>query len=303
MISFSLALLLLSAAPASQEDATRKAKAAFESASKFYKSARYADAVKKFEEAYSLKPHPSIFFNIGKCHEQLGDPARALRNYRDYLRLSPNAPDVSAVSDSIATLERRLKDKGVQQLLVLAEPREARIEIDGKDLGVSPASVELPAGSHKMVVRAEGFETVEKSFVMSTAHVDQQEVTLQVAAVAKNESKPTVSDAPKTDERTLIPNEKPTENGLTALESAPKKKPRVFTWVTAGLAAAAGGTGAIFGVMNLNTQKALGTPAPGRDVNALNEQLKQQATVANACFIGAGVAGAAAIVLFFVEGN
>src|SRR5688572_2990206 len=75
------------------DDDTQAAKKYFQWAQSLYKQARYAEAISKFEEAYRLKPHPTIFFNIGRCYEQLGDISKALKNYREYLRIVPDAKD------------------------------------------------------------------------------------------------------------------------------------------------------------------------------------------------------------------
>ena len=183
--------------PAKTAENPAKAKELFNAGKKLYDQGKYADAVMKFEEAYRARAHPIIFFNIGKCYELIGETGKgetgkSLRAYRDYLRALPEASDKAVVEDSIANLERRLKDRGLQQVTVFAEPPTARIEIDGKNLGTSPASTELAPGPHKLVVRADNFETVERSFTMSA--VRSQELTVNLkpgTGVAAS------SDAPK----------------------------------------------------------------------------------------------------------
>ena len=170
-------------AAAPQEDpSTVQARELFQWGQRLYKQARYAEAIAKFEEAYAVRPHPVIYFNIGRCYEQLGETAKALRAYRDYLRLAPDAKDRETVADAMVNLERRLREKGVQQLMVFADPPNARIEVDGKDLGTSPASVELVAGNHTLAVRAEGHDTVERAFVMTTARATEMTIALRPSA-------------------------------------------------------------------------------------------------------------------------
>src|SRR4051812_44887339 len=130
-----LVLIALSAAPTpAPADNAQKAKEVFTAGKKLYDQAKYAEAVKRFEQAYALKPHPVIFFNIGKCYELLGDSAKAMRAYRDYLRLLPEANDRQAVTDAVTNLERKLRDRGVQQLMIFTDPPNAQIQVDGKDL-------------------------------------------------------------------------------------------------------------------------------------------------------------------------
>lgn len=294
------------AAPAAADDATR-AKELFKTAQRLYKEARYADAIAKFEEAYVLKPSPVIIYNIGKCHEQLGDVPKAMRSYRDYLRLSPDAKDRDTVSDAIANLERRLKEKGLQQLLVFADPPTALIEVDGKLLGNSPASIELTAGNHKLVVKADGYEPTERAFVMQTARATEMTINLRKAEAPT----PPVADAPRKDEPkkdepkavALTPSEDPGSKPAVTKAAEPEKKGgRVFTWVAAGVAVASAGAGVGLGVVAQNT--AANVPnAPVGQAPMQAQQAQSLALGANIAYGAAGAAAVAAIILFFVEGR
>ena len=291
--------------PAAANDPVARAKELFQRAQKLYAQARYAEAITQFEEAYLLKPHPVISFNIGKCWEQLGETAKALRAYRDYLRLSPNATDKDTVSDAIANLERRLKEKGVQQLMVFADPANATITVDGKVLGSSPASVELAAGNHTLSVKAEGFEPVERSFVMSTQRATEMTITLR----------PVVKDAPTVEATTTAPAGEKTAT-ITPAETAAAGQPisltdqphpprrRMFTWVAAGLAVVGAGSGIALGVMSRAASAEL--LAEKRDTAQADMIVSRASTFALGANIGYGVAAGMAVlavVLFFLEGR
>ncbi|MHB8878490.1 MAG: tetratricopeptide repeat protein [Myxococcaceae bacterium] len=79
----------------------------FRAAEASFREGRLREAVAEFEAAYRARPHPSLFFNIAKCHEQLGEVGAALRNYREYLRQLPEAKDRELVTRSIEDLSRR----------------------------------------------------------------------------------------------------------------------------------------------------------------------------------------------------
>lgn len=113
------------AAAAPVDQATKDAKRAFETAQKAYKQKKYADAISSFENAYRLKPHPVIRFNIARCYEQLNDAPNALKFYRTFLFEQPDSADREEVLKAIPVLERKLGAKNLQQLMVLAEPRDA----------------------------------------------------------------------------------------------------------------------------------------------------------------------------------
>lgn len=292
-------------APPAADAATTQAKEAFLTGQRFYKEARYADAIAKFEEAYALKPSPVLFYNIGRCHEQLGDVPKALRSYRDYLRMAPDAKDKDTVNDAIANLERRLKEKGLQQLLVFADPPNATIEVDGKVLGNSPASVELSAGNHRLVVKADGFEPADRSFVMQTARAT--EMTINLRPVAKG-TEPAV-DAPKKDEpkvATLTPSRDVTSTGPTDVKQTAepvRKKGRLWTWVAGGAAVASAGAGVGLGVASQSAADKTNMPPMGLTPRQQADAAQGLATGANVAYGVAGAAAVTAVVLFFLEGR
>jgi hypothetical protein len=292
------------AAPEESGD-VKKAKELFQWGQKLYKSARYAEAIAKFEEAYSVRPHPVIYFNIGKCYEQLGETAKALRSYRDYLRLAPDAKDKETVSDAIANLERRLREKGMQQLMVFADPPNAHISVDGKELGTSPASVELIAGNHTLTVTAEGFEKVERSFVMQTTRATEMTISLRPAGAPVKEP-PVASDAPKVEPKktdVVTPPPMPPPVVVAPVEA---KKGRLWTYVAGGVAVAGLGTGIGLGLgANGAAAKFVsppnGTPHDPATVQAEYNSVRGMAVGADVAYGVAGAALATAVVLFFLE--
>ena len=283
----------------------QKAKDLFGAGQKFYKAGQYKEAIAKFEEAYAVRPHPVIFYNVAKSYEQLGETGKAMRAFRDYLRLQPDAKDKEAVNDEIANLERRLKEKGQQQMLVFTDPATAHVEIDGKDLGTSPASAELTAGAHKISVRAPGFEPVERSFNMSISRAQEMTINLKPGATPPI---PTASDAPKkeppTSTATLTPGVtdslKPEANVKQA--KAPAKKGRVWTWVAAGVAVGAAGGGVTMGVISSNAATELhARPHQQQEAQNLYNTASGLSTGANIAYGVAAGAAVAAVILFFVE--
>jgi hypothetical protein len=296
-----ISLSFLAAAPiqgtSTQDETTVKAKAAFELGTALYKQGKYAEAVLKFQETYALKPHPTVMYNIGRCRERLEEIPRALTAYREYLRIAPDASDASAVTAAIERIEKRFSEKGVQLFQVTANPENAKIEVDGTYLGTSPAAIQLPAGNHRLVVKLPGYETETKSFVVTATRSIEMNIVLRKEGAV---------DVPKV-QNELVPSEKKPDISVGVekpIEVA--KKPKVAAWVTAGLAVLAGGTGVAFGVMSdTNGRQLRGEIArePLPTNFTLQKDMSRNATIANASFVTAGVAGIASVILFFVEGN
>jgi tetratricopeptide (TPR) repeat protein len=302
MIIALLIASLLTAAPTKVELKTApenadlaRAKELVQWGQKLYKQARYAEAIVKFEEAYLARPSPVITYNIGKCYEQLGETAKAMRAYRDYLRLSPNATDRETVSDAITNLERRLREKGLQQLMVFADPSSARISVDGKELGQSPVSIELIAGNHTLSVAAEGHETVDRAFVMQLARATEMTIALRPL--------PPVADVPRATETTTAARQAtPDVLPGPAITATVEKKARVWTWVAGGVGVAAVGAGVGFGLVSANKATEHNTVVRGPDGAAeLRRDSQAMATAANISYAVAGVAAVTAIILFIVE--
>lgn len=299
MKSLFLCLALASsalAAPAAPEANTEKARTAFSAAQTLYQAGRFAEALTKFQEAQALKPHPVIIFNIARCHEQLGALPQALAAYREYLRLSPDATDRDAVKTSIASLEKRVPQ--TQQLVVSVEPATAVVKVDGKKVGSSPATIELPPGEHALEVSAEGYEPFKRSFTMSAQRPLEMNVSLSakvvVAAVA-------VVDAPtRTPE--LTPLDAPPMPPLVSQPDEPRRT-RTFTWIAGGTAIASGAVATGLGIAANATANDLrsGQVRQTTQLDGIATQAQGLATGANVAWVVAGTAAVTAIVLFFVE--
>ena len=70
-----------------------------------YLGGNFAAAAKLFEEGYKASPYSAFLFNAGVCYQKLNDFEHALRQFREYLRVDPQAPDVKKVRKRIKALE------------------------------------------------------------------------------------------------------------------------------------------------------------------------------------------------------
>lgn len=247
------AVVLLSAA--APEDVA-KAKQVFSAGQKLYKLKQYAEAIEKFEEAYRLKPHAVITFNLARCYEALGDVPKALRSYRAYLAAQPDATDKELVAQTISRLEDRSKSATV--VLVNTAPSGAAVTIDGRNHGLSPATIELPAGSHTVTVAKAGFESIERAFVMADKSV---ELSFPLKALA-----------------TLVPTAQPIRPAAVAPLTAAAVAPlRGKAWVpaVAGGALLVGG-GIFYGLAKgAEGQLRRGDPSVDPDALVVRGQLQQ----------------------------
>ncbi|HVP11483.1 MAG TPA: tetratricopeptide repeat protein [Phycisphaerae bacterium] len=71
--------------------------AAYEKGVELADKGQYAHAMQFFEQALTLMPSSvEALFNLGACHEAIGDPLRAINIYRRVLEIDPDDPDCYA---------------------------------------------------------------------------------------------------------------------------------------------------------------------------------------------------------------
>jgi len=70
-----------------------------------YVTGNYAGAAQVFEAGYAAYPYSAFLFNAGVCYQKQNDVDRALANFKEYVKVDPNAPDLEKVNQRIATLE------------------------------------------------------------------------------------------------------------------------------------------------------------------------------------------------------
>lgn len=89
----------LAASPAmagpSVEQLSQQAETAFQ-------AGRFAEALVAFEALYALDPQPELLFAMGRCHQQLGDCARATDRFRAFLATGPEPAAREAAEARVA---------------------------------------------------------------------------------------------------------------------------------------------------------------------------------------------------------
>jgi tetratricopeptide (TPR) repeat protein len=279
ILSLVVPLLLASPAAHADGDATAQAKQAFTAAVQAYREARYKDAIDLFRKAHALDPHADLIFNVGQAYEKLGDVANALRSYREYLRLEPQARDRAAVDASIRNLEARLRDRGVQQVTVLSTPPGAVLVLDGKVTGETPWTGEIATGHHTALVRATGYAEATTEFSLSDRAVDL-DFALGQNGKTVVVREPTGPDKPKDGPPPLPPD-------------APKRG--VAPWTFAALGVGVAGLGAALG-LEMARRSAESTATTDHTQIGYQNALSNMSTfqTASRVLVGVGAAATAA---------
>lgn len=130
----------------------RRAQARYEQGVTAYEAGRFQVAIGFFREADDLAPTAQLSYNIAQAYEKLGDVARALEYYREYLRREPQPDRVSEVQGRVVEIQDLLQSHGLQQLTVQSVPSGATLSIDGQPVGITPWTGELAPGRYLLRV-------------------------------------------------------------------------------------------------------------------------------------------------------
>lgn len=168
-------------APTAEE--VERARTFFNAGAQAYAAARYADAVRSFEQAYALAPRSSLVFALAQAERKeyyaTNDPRllrRALSHYVEYLDQVKSGGRRAEAIEARAELEARLSrldpqqaeptaappDKRAPRLTVYSPTPGARVSVDGGALEELPYFGDLAPGRHKVRVVAEGFYDAEQ---------------------------------------------------------------------------------------------------------------------------------------------
>jgi hypothetical protein len=97
-------------APAASGDdaAMAQAKQHFETGRNAYNAGDYVTAIREFKAAEQLRPSPILDYNIGLANEKLGKRRVALKYYKRYLEVQPNASNKAEVEQKVSALEAEI---------------------------------------------------------------------------------------------------------------------------------------------------------------------------------------------------
>jgi tetratricopeptide (TPR) repeat protein len=160
-----------------------------------YSAARFEEAVSEFLAADRLAPRAALSYNIARAYDKLGDVAKALRFYRDYLRRAPQASNAAETRTRMHELETALAAKGLQQVSVRSEPSGAELRIDERVVGTTPWAGELAPGTHRLTVNLEGYSELSRAFELPALESLDVELRLDApAAPAPSAPVPSASE-------------------------------------------------------------------------------------------------------------
>jgi hypothetical protein len=228
------------AAPKADKKTREAARKAYTDGEKAYAKGDYEAAHRSFQTALELIPSPHAEYWVAESLDKLARQNEAIAAYETFLA-NPGASKLGP--DKVAEAKGRLESlKGalVGEVSVVSNPAGASVTVDGQPQeGVTPLSLKLPPGAHKVALTLAGHEP--------------KEVEVNVVKGEKSEQK--VDLAPEQADVPPAPVAEPTP--APAAEEPPpprEKRSKVPAYVTLGIAGAGAVVGTIFGLKALSAK-------------------------------------------------
>src|SRR5688572_327089 len=83
-----------------------RAKELVREGNRFYKQRDFQQALRSYQQAFTLRPTAIVVYNMGQCLRELGQLGPAVFQFRIFLAMAPDAPNAGQVKELIAELER-----------------------------------------------------------------------------------------------------------------------------------------------------------------------------------------------------
>lgn len=152
-----LLCLVLSFSALAEEPTDERARTAAAAGKVAFDAGDFATAITRYQEAWRLKPVPSLLFNLGQSYRRAGNLTEALVSFRRYLETKPPAEQAAATEALIRsteatqkferdTKERTLRLDETKVALAQSESKNAsqRLELElAKRQAVEPATPRL----------------------------------------------------------------------------------------------------------------------------------------------------------------
>jgi PEGA domain len=179
-IAAALLLLLGPVRAATADDSRDDARAHYARGLDLAGHGGYEAALEEFNEAYAASPQFAVLYNIGQAEVALGRPLEAIETFSQYLQDGqdriPRARQ-QQVKDLIALLESRLAE-----LFITTDRPNARITVDGREVGSTPLSkpVRLAPGTHRLSATSEGAPALIR--IVTLGEAERQTLELELPA-------------------------------------------------------------------------------------------------------------------------
>lgn len=158
-------------------DLAEEAEIAFEIGVQHVQRGDYLSGLSFLLESNRLAPNKNVLYNIAGAYEALGRFEQAYQYYTEYVALEQ---EPSRRADGERGISRLLSR--VALVRVTSDPPGATIYVDRQDLGargVTPRTIALPAGEHRIIVESSGYRSAEAAISAEKGAVREADLALE----------------------------------------------------------------------------------------------------------------------------
>jgi hypothetical protein len=158
VVAFTAAEMPARAQQAVETQEAVQAKAHYEKAQQLYATGNYDEAIAEYQEAYRLKPHPNVLYNIAQAYERLLDYAQSVVWFERYLAEAPKDAVERPVVENRLRILRNLPAR-ISVTTIPEKVHAALVDANGKRQEAdTPALFKVPAGAYTIELQQQGWE-------------------------------------------------------------------------------------------------------------------------------------------------
>lgn len=256
-----------------------------------FDAGRFTEALASFERAYLLRSNPVVLVPVLECQERLDRVVDAISTIERYLRERPSAPDRARMEQRLQVLRAR-----PSRVRVSSATPGARLVLDGRDLPqVTPASLEMPPGRHRIALSVNGQRSDERE--IDALPGGAQEITLGAAAATPDPTPTPTPDPTPTRVVEAAPTPPPVDVTPPPPVIPARRGPSPAVWVAASTGGVGLVMGTVFGLMALSDASAY-DQTPTRE---LYDRGRTNALVSDIGFGVAILSAAVGVIVYFAD--
>lgn len=158
-------------AQAEEEAPPQSARELFLEGQSAYSEGDYDSAVQRWEAAYEMDARPLLQYNLAQAYERLGRLADAIGAYQLYIEGTGESDDerLAHARQRSASLRGRLERTGI---VLTGGPPGGNVTVDGEGRGLLPIEgpIQVEAGSHRVEVVLDGYQSFEATVAVGEGH-------------------------------------------------------------------------------------------------------------------------------------
>jgi hypothetical protein len=166
---------------ASAQDDTARAIELITKANEAYDAGNFREALSDYREAYDISEDPRVLYRIGLTYENLANYQRAREHLELFLLAEPDSKYAGRVKSKIENL-RKLEANLQAAIRVTSVPEGADVWVNaeqGKPAGVTPVRIPVGPGTHTLILKKEGYETLRSDVTVDTGETVEQAFDLE----------------------------------------------------------------------------------------------------------------------------